>query len=151
MTLTFNLQMLFKEEGMGHTLRSDSLSPESLEASKRELKKSIARMMVYWVVNSRHDLRADLLANNPAGAWAGLDLREAFDNLNEWETFFNQASALFNQPEVRNGTDKISQRVHGEDGGPMDWDPTLDPFCPGNPTLNVMYQAAAAFVDNTTW
>ncbi len=136
---------------MEHTLRSASMSSEKLEASKKELKKSIARMMVYWVANSRHDLRAELLANNPAGVLAGLALREAFDDQAEWETFFNRASVLFNRPEVKNGVDKISARVHGEDGGPVDWDPTFDPFCPGNPTLNVMYEAAAAFVDNTTW
>lgn len=147
------------------------LTQEEKKIVKDDLKKSIAKMMVYWVAHSRHDLQHDLLENIPNGAWAGLALRQAFANVAEWEKFFHIASRVFNdevETEVvtasgervrgkikvaKEGALRISKRVHGKDGmtnSPVvlaDWEATLDPHCPGNDTLDVMYRAAAAFVD----
>jgi hypothetical protein len=150
------------------------LSPEEKKILKDDLKKSIAKMMVYWVAHSRHDLHYDLVANNPDGAWAGLALIGAFDDDQEWRKFFRIASRVFNdevETEVETasgervrgkikvvleGARRISKRVHGEDGmtnSPVllsaDWEASLDPLCPGNDTLNVMYRAAAKFVDDS--
>jgi hypothetical protein len=131
----------------------------TLEEKKKRLKKSIAMMMVYWVAHSRHDLRPELIDGNPDGAWAGLALKEAFDTDQEWRVFFDRASKLFNDENVKKGAERISSRVHGHDGLkdghgnllPPDWDSELDELCPGNPTLDVMYEAAAKFVDSNDW
>lgn len=124
----------------------------------QHLKKSIARMMVYWVVNSRHDLREDLLANKPDGVWNELEFKEVFKDLNnetdnyaEWKEFFAKASNLFNEPDVRKGAERINQRVDGKDGEDPDWCKTLDPDCPSNQTLNVMFNCAMSYIDNTDW
>ncbi len=143
------------------------------ETVRNDLKKSIAKMMVFWVAHSRHDLHDDLLAGKPDGAWAGLALKEAFGSDREWKKFFRTAHRVFNDvvetevetaggkkikgklKVVEEGAKRISKRVHGEDGMtnspdllPPDWEPSLDPFCPGDATLDVMYRAAAAFVDS---
>lgn len=124
----------------------------SFDEKLKRLKKSIAKMMVYWVVNSRHDLREDLLANNPDGEWAGLNFKTVFDDDDEWKGFFAKASKLHNKDEVKKGSEKVSLRVHGADGeGDPDWASELDPLCPDNATLNVMFSAAIAFVENKTW
>lgn len=147
----------------------------TLDEKKKRLKQSIAKMMVYWVAHSRHDLQHDLIANNPDGAWAGLALKGAFGDDQEWRKFFRIASRVYNDEVetevvtasgervrgkikvVAEGAKRISKRVHGEDGMtgspllPADWLSELDPLCPSDPTLNVMYQAAAAFVDNNNW
>jgi len=148
------------------------LDPEEKKIVKDDLKKSIAKMMVYWVAHSRHDLHDDLVANKPDGAWAGLALKEAFGDDNEWRKFFHIAYRVFNDEVetevetasgervrgkikvVEEGAMRISKRVHGEDGMtnspvplPPDWEADLDPLCPGDDTLDVMYRAAADFVD----
>jgi hypothetical protein len=146
----------------------------TLDEKKKRLKQSIAKMMVYWIAHSRHDLHDDLVANNPDGAWAGLALKEAFGNDIEWKKFFRIASRVFNDEVetevvtasgervrgkikvVEEGAKRISKRVYGEDGMtnssfllPPDWEASLDPLCPGDATLDVMYRAAAAFVDDS--
>ncbi len=123
----------------------------TLDEKKKRLKKSIAKMMVYWVAHSRHDLQADLIGGTPDGAWKGLALKEAFDSDEEWKEFFGKASDLFNEMNVKSGAQRISLRVHGGDGSEGDWLSELDPLCPSDPTLNVMYQAAVTFVDNNNW
>jgi hypothetical protein len=159
--------MSFDMEEHNHTSSDSDMKPAneettvngtnmSLEEMKKRLKKSIAKMMVYWVAHSRHDLRPELIDGNPDGAWSGLSLKEAFDTDQEWREFFGMASKLFNEEDVKRGAERISKRVHGEDGLkdgvgnllPPEWASELDPMCPGDSTLNVMYRAAAAFVDN---
>ena len=150
------------------------LSPEEKMIVKDDLKKSIAKMMVYWVAHSRHDLHDDLVANIPDRAWAGLALKEAFADDEEWRKFFGIASRVFNDEVVvevvtssgervmgkikvvEAGANRISKRVHGEDRMtnspdllPPDWEASLDPLCPGNATLDAMYRAAVKFVDDS--
>src|SRR5262245_44353921 len=72
------------------------MSPEEKKIVKDDLKKSIAKMMVYWVAHSRHDLHEDLVADKPDGRWAGLALKEAFGDDEEWRKFFHIASRVFN-------------------------------------------------------
>jgi hypothetical protein len=128
----------------------------NLLENKQHLKKSIAKMMVYWVVNSRHNLRDDLLANDPTKSWAGLDFKNAFGDdpataSEEFNEFFRKASILFNLDVVKSGSKRINERVHGADGEPEDWCDFLQPECPDNRVLNVMFNAAMAYVDNTDW
>jgi len=150
------------------------MSPEEKKIVKDDLKKSIAKMMVYWVAHSRHDLHDDLVANIPDRAWAGLALKEAFGDDEEWRKFFHIASRVFNDKVeteieldggervsgkikvVEEGAKRISKRVHGEDRMtnspdllPPDWEASLDPLCPGNATLDAMYRAAVKFVDDS--
>ena len=150
------------------------LSPEEKRILKEDLKKSIAKMMVYWVAHSRHNLHDDLVANIPDRAWAGLALKEAFGGDEEWRKFFGIASRVFNDEVetevvtasgervrakikvVEEGAKRISKRVHGEDGmtnSPVllaaDWEASLDPLCPGDGTLDAMYRAAVKFVDDS--
>lgn len=128
----------------------------TLAENKQHLKISIAKMMVYWVVNSRHDLHDELVANNPNESWAGLDLKNAFgaspeEASKEFKKFFSKASKLFKDDAVMAGTKRISMRVHGLDGAPPDWCDFLQSKCPDNRVLNVMFNAAMAYVDNTDW
>jgi hypothetical protein len=157
----------------GQDSHSSSTNGLSLEEKKKRLKQSIAKMMVYWVAHSRHDLLDDLIEGKPDGAWAELTLMEAFDSDEERKKFFKIASRVFNDEVkieveteggerihvktkvVEEGAKRISKRVNGEDGMAAspdllspDWDASLDSLCPGDPTLNVMARAAFAFVDS---
>jgi hypothetical protein len=150
------------------------LTQEEKKILKDDLKKSIAKMMVYWVAHSRHTLHDDLVADKPDGAWAGLALKGAFGDDEEWRKFFHIASRVFNDEVVtevetssgervrgkikvvEEGAIRISKRVHGEDGMtnspvllPADWESALDPHCPGDDTLDAMYRAAVKFVDDS--
>jgi len=150
------------------------LTQEEKKILKDDLKKSIAKMMIYWVAHSRHDLYDELVANEPNGKWAGLALRQAFADDNEWKKIFRIASRVFNdQVEtevetadgvrvrgktkiVNEGAKRIQKRVHGEDNMtnspvllPADWESALDPHCPGDDTLDAMYRAAVKFVDDS--
>src|SRR5262245_35504167 len=150
------------------------MSPEEKKIVKDDLKKSIAKMMVYWVAHSRHDLHDDLVANIPDRAWAGLALKEAFGGDEEWRKFFGIASRVYNDEVVaevvtstgervsgkikvvEEGAKRISNRVHGKDKMknspvllPPDWESSLDPYCPGDGTLDAMYRAAVKFVDDS--
>lgn len=130
---------------------------KSFHENKRELKKSIAKMMVYWVVHTRHDLRQELIDKDPTRTWAGLALQEAFDDKEEWEEFFRKAAKLLDEEVdtggagkikvVRAGAERINKRVDGLDGEPEDWCPIIVPDCPANLILNIMYRAAEEFVD----
>lgn len=161
---------------IGPNSHTSSANVLTLEEKKRRLKKSIAKMMVFWVAHSRDDLHYDLIGPNPGNAWAGLALTEAFDSNEERSAFFNIASRVFNDEVetevqtdggerikvkikvVEEGVKRIRGRVHGKDGMtaspdplPPEWEADLDPLCPGDPILNVMYRAAAAFVDSNNW
>ena|GEM_PF-3862420 len=156
-----------------HDSQIDPPNGLTLDEKKKRLKQSIAKMMVYWVAHSRHDLHADLVTDNPDGSWAGLALKEAFDNDIEWKKFFHIAYRVFNDAVetevvtasgesvtgkikvVEEGANRISKRVHGTDkmkNGSVflepDWESSLDILCPGDDTLDVMYRAAAKFVDD---
>ena len=135
----------------------------TMAENKQHLKKSIAKMMVFWVVHSRHNLRADLLAKNPNDKWADLDFKKAFaDSPDEsFEQFFERAADLFlDNKAVNDGAEIINARVDGKDelvdkqtGKALkaEWCPFLVEFCPDNRIINVMFNAAMAFVDNTDW
>jgi hypothetical protein len=129
----------------------------SFEENKRELNKSIAKVMVYWIVHSRHDLRQELIDRDPTKTWAGLALQTAFDSKEEWEGFFQKAANLFDDEIdiggsatakiVRLGAERINQRVDGKDGERGDWCPIIVPDCPSNLIINLMYRAAEEFVN----
>jgi hypothetical protein len=128
----------------------------NLLENKQHLKISIAKMMVYWVVNSRHALRDDLLANDPTKRWADLDFKKAFGDSpanasKEFNKFFAKASKLFNEADVKAGAKRINERVDGLDGEKADWCDFLQPECPPNSVLNIMFNAAMAHIDNTDW
>lgn len=112
------------------------------------LKKSIAKMMVYWVVYSRHDLREQLQAGNFNDKWDKLALQGAFNNMKEYKNFLTKASKLYNEKVVKDGAVRVDKRVHGMDGSPADWCPVLDQDCPSDPILNAMFEAAMKFVDD---
>jgi len=160
-----------------------------LPEAKQQLKRSIGKMMVYWVVHSRHTLRDELLNNNPNNRWADLDFKNAFASSPEeakleFERFFSKARDLFKEKNdhegsmfikvpgflkdspliqellgagaeqvevVTAGAKRINERVDGLDGDDGDWCDVLYDECPPNRVLNVMFNAAMAFVDNTDW
>lgn len=118
------------------------LSQDEKDILKGELKKSIAKMMVYWVVHTRHVLLDDLLSTEPGPAWAGLGFaRKVFE---EEPEFLNKVSQLFKTNEhVKEGAREINSIIHNRD-----WFPELVPDCPADEILNVMYDAAESFVNN---
>lgn len=85
---------------------------KSFHENKRELKKSIAKMMVYWVVHTRHDLRQELIDKDPTRTWAGLALQEAFDDKEEWEEFFRKAATSLMRRWTREAPEK--SRLSGQ-------------------------------------
>ena len=119
----------------------------TLKDRKKDLKKSLARMMLCWVIHTRHSLREELLAGNPDGEWAELALKEAFDNDKEWREFFHEAAEYFKaNPEIVIGAEKINARVDGLDGRAAWWVPDFK-NCPAKAFINVEIRAAYALAD----
>jgi hypothetical protein len=121
-------------------------------AEREEFKKAIARMMLYWVVFTRHDLREELLTGQPTGflkrgvggADASLKMTTIFTE-REWQNFVKGVAALFNESVPDGSTiSDVAKRINGHaDKG---WVTGVD-CCPSNPILDSMLGAAWGVVD----
>lgn len=121
----------------------------TLADKKKDLKKSLARMMLCWVIHTRRSLLEELLADNPNGEWAELAIKEAFDNDDEWKAFFYEAAEYFRlNPEIVSGAEKINARVYGYGGLAAWWVPDFRQ-CPAKAFINVEIRAAYALADET--
>lgn len=112
---------------------------------KKAYKKSVAKMMFFWIINTRHTWRQTVLDNNP-DLWRDLSLttefKDAEGGLNgEWRSFFNQARGIVNLTQVRESLGAINGLADAF------WVSVLDPECPADEVINIMYEEAAEYVD----
>ena len=136
----------------------------TLAENQQHLKKSIARMMVYWVAHTRENLLEEILGYKEGDAipstWADLGFQDVFDSAQEYKDFLLETTKLFNRgfdtngtakiKAVRVGAERINARVWGTDGlGVAGWCPEIFGECPPNNFIKVMFNAAMGFVDNT--
>lgn len=121
------------------------IKPTMTDEEKTEYKKSVAMMMFFWIINTRHNWRQTVLDNQP-NEWAKLSLTKEFKDLSgklneEWMNFFSQARSVVNLTQVRESIGAINGLAEGF------WVSLLDPECPADEVINTMYDAAAKYVD----
>ena len=133
---------------VGTTDSSNSASkmPGMLDhEQKLRYKKSLAKMMVYWIINTRHDWLDRLLKQ---------DFKSWRDNLPYLASAFASDPAEFD--------DFLVRACHTIEGPFMtlamqivnkasmdDWvQMGIDPFCPADEAIDLMYKAFADRVDN---
>ncbi|MEW6209373.1 MAG: hypothetical protein AB1631_13470 [Acidobacteriota bacterium] len=110
---------------------------------KEEFKKAIAKMMVFWVVQTRQNLRADLIKNDPNGVWKLTGLETVFAATpSEWTNFFSDVSAHYQ--------DSLKQLVADSNNLRADasWVRIIVPLCPPNEVIKAMFECAMSFVED---
>lgn len=121
------------------------IKPTMTDEEKMEYKKSVARMMFFWIINTRDTWRHTVLDNKP-NEWGTLSLTTEFKDtggvLNgEWLSFFSSARSVVNLTQVRESLGAINALAEGF------WVEPLDPDCPADEIINRMYEEAAEYVD----
>jgi hypothetical protein len=112
---------------------------------KTAYKKSVAKMMFFWIINTRHTWRQTVLDNRP-DLWGSLSLTTEFKTaggtLNEeWMSFFSSARSIVNLTQVRESLGAINALAEGF------WVDLIDPDCPADEVINLMYEETAEYVD----
>jgi len=112
---------------------------------KTAYKKSVAKMMFFWIINTRRNWRETVIFDQP-NAWYSLSLTTEFRNTNEtlngeWMDFFRNARAIVTMDQVKHSLEAINAIAEGN------W-VDFEYDCPPDPTLNTMYNETAEYIDN---
>ena len=116
------------------------------------LKKSLAKLMVYWICQTRHDLRDDLAQGVPPWAGGNINSQSVWrhcpdlvttlsDEINE----FSQAD--FSAKSYRSNTTLRSAAEYTNGIADRDWEQGR---CPSNNTINAMFAAAVSRIQRLT-
>lgn len=135
--------------------QSGSEMPKTLTAeNKRLYKKSLAKMMTFWIINTRKPL-LDRLTKGQHDLWkqdlphfasAFVDKNGKFEDV-EWNQFFEHARLTIKNPFMQMALDTMNNTAfeswvqRGPDGQIIDLD------CPSDEALDFMYNAFAVRVD----
>lgn len=132
-----------------------SLMPAKLSlANKRLYKKSLAKMMIFWIINTRRPLLQQLTkrqhqewqAEFPELAKTFVDKKGKFDTT-EWQDFLEFACQTVEDPFMQLALNKVNDAAfeswvqRGPDGEIIDLD------CPSSEAMNLMFKAFAKRVD----
>jgi len=111
---------------------------------KTKYKKSVAKMMFLWIINTRRNWRETVINDQP-NSWFSLSLTTEFRNTtetlnDEWMAFFSAARAIVIEAPVQQLLERINVLAE------CNWvDGVTD--CPPDRDLNKMYDETAEYID----